>query len=44
MKISESLFKIHSKNCKYLEGCVYMCDFHADIWMSPETQADETEK
>lgn len=34
---------MHSKNYKYLKGCVYTCDFHADIWMIHETQADETE-
>lgn len=34
---------MHSKNWNCLEGCVYKCDFHADIWMSREIQADETE-
>lgn len=31
MKISKTLFKMHSKKHECLEGFVYMCDFHADI-------------
>lgn len=40
MKISKTLFKMHSKKKKSLERFVYMCDFPADIWMSHETNTD----
>lgn len=36
MKISKSLFKMHSKKHKRLEGCICKCGFYADIWMSHE--------